>query len=66
MPEWGDPLRVDMTFSVTKSFLSTVVGLAYDRKLIRNFERARARDAVAPVWIYNPAEKVLTTRTNSA
>ncbi len=29
--EWGDPLRVDMTFSVTKSFISTVVGLAYDR-----------------------------------
>ena len=24
--EWGDPHRVDMTFSVTKSFLSTVVG----------------------------------------
>jgi CubicO group peptidase (beta-lactamase class C family) len=32
--EWGDPDRVDMTFSVTKSFLSTVVGLAFDRKLI--------------------------------
>src|SRR5574341_1663450 len=28
--EWGDPQRVDMTFSVTKSFLSTTVGLAYD------------------------------------
>ena len=26
--EWGDPARVDMTFSVTKTFLSTVVGLA--------------------------------------
>jgi CubicO group peptidase (beta-lactamase class C family) len=33
--EWGDPRRVDMTFSVTKSFLSTVVGLAYDRGMIR-------------------------------
>ena len=29
--EWGDPTRVDMTFSVTKSFLSTTVGLAWDR-----------------------------------
>jgi hypothetical protein len=29
--EWGDPHRVDMTFSVTKSFLSTTVGLALDR-----------------------------------
>ncbi|HEY7508730.1 MAG TPA: serine hydrolase [Vicinamibacteria bacterium] len=34
--EWGDPARVDMTFSVTKSFLSTVVGLAVDRGLIRD------------------------------
>lgn len=34
--EWGDPARVDMTFSVTKSFVSTVVGLAYDRGLIRD------------------------------
>jgi CubicO group peptidase (beta-lactamase class C family) len=34
--EWGDPARVDMTFSVTKSFLSTVVGLAVDRGLIRS------------------------------
>jgi CubicO group peptidase (beta-lactamase class C family) len=32
--EWGDPHRVDVTFSVTKSFLSTVVGLAYDAGLI--------------------------------
>jgi len=31
---WGDIYRVDMTFSVTKSFLSTVAGLAYDHKLI--------------------------------
>ena len=34
--EWGDPARVDMTFSVTKSLLSTTVGLAYDRGLIRD------------------------------
>jgi CubicO group peptidase (beta-lactamase class C family) len=32
--EWGDTSRVDMTFSVTKSFLSTVVGLAWQRGLI--------------------------------
>ncbi len=31
---WGDISRVDMTFSVTKSFLSTVAGLAADHKLI--------------------------------
>ncbi len=32
--EWGDPGRVDMTFSVTKSYLSTVAGLALDRGMI--------------------------------
>ncbi len=32
--EWGEPERVDMTFSITKSFLSTVAGLAWDRGLI--------------------------------
>ena len=34
--KWGDIKRVDMTFSVTKSFLSTVAGLAVDNKLIAN------------------------------
>ena len=34
--EWGEPDRVDMTHSVTKSVLSSVVGLAYDRHLIRS------------------------------
>jgi len=32
--EWGDIDRVDMTFSVTKSYLSTVAGLAVDQGLI--------------------------------
>jgi CubicO group peptidase (beta-lactamase class C family) len=41
--EWGDTARVDMTFSVTKSFLSTVVGLAWQRGLIRD-----VTDRVAP------------------
>ena len=36
--EWGEPARVDMTFSVTKSFVSTVVGLAVDRGMIRNID----------------------------
>jgi CubicO group peptidase (beta-lactamase class C family) len=34
--EWGDPRRVDMTFSVAKSYLSTMAGLAFDRRLIRD------------------------------
>jgi CubicO group peptidase (beta-lactamase class C family) len=46
--EWGDTARVDMTFSVTKSFLSSVVGLAYDRKMIRGLQD-RVRDYMPPV-----------------
>lgn len=34
--EWGDVTRTDMTHSVTKTFLTTVVGLAWQRGLIRN------------------------------
>ncbi len=32
--EWGDTARVDMTFSVTKSFLATLAGVAFDRETI--------------------------------
>lgn len=34
--QWGDINRVDMTFSATKSFLSTTAGLAIDNGLIKN------------------------------
>jgi CubicO group peptidase (beta-lactamase class C family) len=51
---WGDPHRVDMTFSVTKSFLSTTVGLAYDRGMIRNL-KDHVRDYVAPVVVLGDA-----------
>jgi len=58
--EWGDPARVDMTFSVTKSFLSTTVGLAFDRGMIR-LDR-RVRDEIAPTLTtaasHNPAERM--------
>lgn len=46
--EWGEPFRVDMTFSVSKSFLSTTVGLAWDAGLIRDLDD--------PVWEYGLAE----------
>ncbi len=36
--EWGDTRRVDMTFSVTKSYLSVVAGLAFDRGLLRDVQ----------------------------
>ena len=34
--QWGDINRIDMTFSTTKSYLSTVAGLAIDQGLIRS------------------------------
>lgn len=46
--EWGEPDRVDPTFSVSKSFLSTTVGLAYDHGLIRDVHD-RVRSYFAPV-----------------
>jgi CubicO group peptidase (beta-lactamase class C family) len=36
--QWGDVKRVDMTFSVAKSYLSTVAGLAIDNGLIRSVD----------------------------
>jgi CubicO group peptidase (beta-lactamase class C family) len=46
--EWGEPARVDMTFSVTKSFVSTIVGLAVDRGMIRSIDDSVYR-YMAPV-----------------
>ena len=46
--EWGDTRRVDPTFSVTKSFLSTTVGLAFDRGMIPDLN-ATVRESFAPV-----------------
>jgi CubicO group peptidase (beta-lactamase class C family) len=34
--EWGDTHQADMTFSVAKSYLSILAGLAWDRGLIRD------------------------------
>jgi CubicO group peptidase (beta-lactamase class C family) len=34
--EWGDPSRVDMTFSVSKTFLTTVFALAWQKGLIHD------------------------------
>jgi len=52
--EWGEPERVDMTFSVTKSFLSTTVGLAWDRGMIPDLD-APVHGAMAPVLPAEPA-----------
>jgi CubicO group peptidase (beta-lactamase class C family) len=48
--EWGSPERVDMTFSVSKSFLSTVVGLAAADGLIAGVDD-RVGPYVPPVLL---------------
>ena len=53
--EWGEPLRVDMTHSVTKSFLSTVVGLAVEKGLIKSVQDSVYK-YVPPVEVYNPTQ----------
>src|SRR6202140_2966145 len=45
--EWGDPKRVDIVNSVTKTFLTTVVGLAWQRGLIHDVNDY-ARDYMPP------------------
>ncbi len=55
--EWGETNRVDMTFSVTKSFLSTVVGLAWQKRLIR--------DVGDPVRDYVPGTNLFEGPHNS-
>jgi len=52
--EWGDPQRVDMTFSVSKSFLSSTVGVAFDQGLIHSLEDS-VHDYMAPVSIIGPS-----------
>jgi len=45
--EWGEPHRADITNSVTKTFLTTVVGLAWQRGLIKDVNDY-ARDYMPP------------------
>jgi CubicO group peptidase (beta-lactamase class C family) len=49
--EWGDTKAVDMTFSVTKTFLSSVAGVAFDKGMIRNVND-RVIDYVQPTPDY--------------
>jgi CubicO group peptidase (beta-lactamase class C family) len=55
--EWGEPGRVDMVFSVTKSLLSSTVGVAFDQGLIPSLD-ARVADAVGPVLALPPGGAV--------
>jgi CubicO group peptidase (beta-lactamase class C family) len=48
--EWGDTHRADMTFSVTKSYLSTLAGIARDRGLIPDLDRPVSDDVGADLF----------------
>ncbi len=48
--EWGDTGRVDMTHSVTKSFLSTTVGLAWQDGIIGSLDDT-VREYMAPIEV---------------
>ncbi len=50
--EWGEPNRCDMAHSVTKSFLSTVVGLAVDKGLIKSVNDSVYK-YLPPIELYN-------------
>ncbi len=52
---WGNPDRCDMTHSVTKSFLSSVIGVAVDKGLIRSVEDTVAA-YVPPVELFTPGQ----------
>ena len=56
--EWGETKKVDMTFSVTKTFLSTVVGLAWDRGLVKDVDDLAAD--------YVPTEELFSSKHNQS
>lgn len=51
--QWGDPNRVDLTFSIAKSFLSTTVGLAVSEGLIAD-EKDVVYPYMAPIYPHDP------------
>ncbi len=55
--QWGDPNRVDMTHSVTKSMLSSVVGIAFDRGMIKSLDDPVSQ-YVGPIQVYTPTPSI--------
>jgi CubicO group peptidase (beta-lactamase class C family) len=55
---WGEPDRVDMAFSVTKSFLSTVVGLAGARGLLDSLDEPVAARVKIPEFAGEPNAEI--------
>lgn len=59
--EWGDTARPDMTFSVSKSFVATIAGLAMDRGLLPNLD-APVRERVDDGGFDGPHNGAITWR----
>jgi len=59
--EWGDTTRADMTFSITKSYLSTCAGLAVDDGLIPDLD-APVRELVDDGGFEPPHNHTITWR----
>ena len=59
--EWGDTGRADMTFSVTKTFLSTLVGVAHDRGLIRSVDDRAAGYMPAAIDLFTSGKNAPIT-----
>lgn len=55
--QWGEPERCDMTHSVTKSFLSAIVGVAVDKGMIASVNDTVA-SYVPPIELYQPQKPV--------
>ena len=58
---WGDPARVDMTFSIAKSYLSVLCGLAVDDGLIKDID-APVSETIAIPEFSGPHNSQITWR----
>lgn len=59
--EWGDVDRVDMTFSVVKSYLATIAALALDDRRISSLD-ARVAERVRGPWFEGEHNGAITWR----
>jgi CubicO group peptidase (beta-lactamase class C family) len=59
--EWGDTRRADMTFSVTKSYLSILTGIAVADGLIRDIDRP-VREDIDTEWFSSAHNAPITWR----